>query len=503
MQASRGRSTEGSHRLPGCPSYISLPFLPIDEGMMMGDGKLLYLEFLIIAFEDYEIEGYLFTRGIWVISEEDRNTYVSRFKFTIPGEGEFKQLNKKFMTIKPGENVEGQVMRVRTDDNEIIETTAEVGAEIFNIVGGTNIAVGHFSHAEGYGTQAIGEISHSEGFYTTVIGSYSHAEGYETRAEGYGTHAEGEGTSALGNTAHSEGCNTEAKGNKSHAEGYETHAEGEASHAEGYETYATGEFSHAEGAFNSANGSCSHAEGSNSKADGEASHVEGFSNEAIGNYSHAEGSDTKAEGIGSHSEGRGTEARGNYSHAEGFMTIAMNDCQHVQGKLNIADEENKYAHIVGNGQEHTDDNISFTYTYSNAHTLDWDGNAWFQGDVTIGADNKKLATEEYVDSKEIDFTTVTIDNLNTVDKTLVGAINELELESFETKAELIHLKENALHSIDVDALKSDNLDTVDKTIVGAINEVNELIENLDDDVSDKLNKSSLWYLLLYNQMAIL
>ena len=44
----------------------------------------------------------------------------------------------------------------------------------------------------------------------------------------------------------------------------------------------------------------------------------------------------------------------------------------MQGKYNVLDSAGKYAHIVGNG-----DNI----TRSNAHTLDWDGNAWFAGSV--------------------------------------------------------------------------------------------------------------------------
>lgn len=47
--------------------------------------------------------------------------------------------------------------------------------------------------------------------------------------------------------------------------------------------------------------------------------------------------------------------------------------QHVQGKYNIADNAGKYAHIVGNG---TADNAR-----CNAHTLDWEGNAWYAGAV--------------------------------------------------------------------------------------------------------------------------
>ena len=71
----------------------------------------------------------------------------------------------------------------------------------------------------------------------------------------------------------------------------------------------------------------------------------------------------------------------------------------MQGKYNIEDTNNKYAHIVGNGIGEN--------SRSNAHTLDWNGNAWFQGDVYVGSTsgtNKdegsvKLATEEYVDTQ--------------------------------------------------------------------------------------------------------
>jgi hypothetical protein len=74
-----------------------------------------------------------------------------------------------------------------------------------------------------------------------------------------------------------------------------------------------------------------------------------------------------------HAEGYQTEASGVRSHAEGRNTIANGAEQHVQGKYNVKDTTNKYAHIVGNG---TADNKR-----SNAHTIDWDGNAWFAGTV--------------------------------------------------------------------------------------------------------------------------
>lgn len=63
-------------------------------------------------------------------------------------------------------------------------------------------------------------------------------------------------------------------------------------------------------------------------------------------------------------------------------------------------QKNLYANIIGNGQFNK---------RSNAHTLDWQGNAWYSGDVYVGSTSgtdkdkgsKKLATEEYVDNHRI------------------------------------------------------------------------------------------------------
>ena len=93
--------------------------------------------------------------------------------------------------------------------------------------------------------------------------------------------------------------------------------------------------------------------------------------EASGSYSVATGYRTVASGYASSAEGSQSKASASYSHAEGYGTIAAGYAQHVQGKYNV--EYSKYAHIVGNG--------TGSGTRSNAHTLDWDGNAWFAGDV--------------------------------------------------------------------------------------------------------------------------
>lgn len=165
----------------------------------------------------------------------------------------------------------------------------------------------------------------------TTVGEYSTAEGYGTTASNYMTHSEGHNTTASGMRSHAEGHNTTASETSSHAEGSDTTASGTSSHAEGYNTTASGI------------------------------------------SSHAEGSDTIASGISSHTEGSNTTASGTSSHAEGNRTIARGISQHVQGKYNVEDTENKYAHIVGGGTSNTE--------RKNIHTLDWEGNAVFAGDV--------------------------------------------------------------------------------------------------------------------------
>ena len=69
-------------------------------------------------------------------------------------------------------------------------------------------------------------------------------------------------------------------------------------------------------------------------------------------------------------------ASGNYSHAQNIGTIARREAQTVIGKYNV---EGTYALIVGNGTAND--------ARSNAATIDWNGNAWYAGDVTDGTGN--------------------------------------------------------------------------------------------------------------------
>jgi hypothetical protein len=90
------------------------------------------------------------------------------------------------------------------------------------------------------------------------------------------------------------------------------------------------------------------------------------------------------------------------THSEGRKTIAAGCSQHTQGEYNIIDpdynvsnphQRGRYAHIVGNGKSET--------ARSNAHTLDWDGNAWFAGDVYAGGENIKDPLTKLVTLAEI------------------------------------------------------------------------------------------------------
>lgn len=178
-------------------------------------------------------------------------------------------------------------------------------------------------------------------------------------------------SAAIGLNSHAEGYQCIAAGDASHAEGYKTFADSSAcgaSHAEGYKTRATGEYSHAEGHSTVASGCASHVEGTDTNATGWNSHAEGYYTKANRSMSHAEGNSTIADGVG--------------AHVEGNTTIAGSDYQHVQGKYNIADYNNKYAMIIGNG-------ISNNHR-ANALTVDWDGNQTIVGELYIKNSDQPL-----------------------------------------------------------------------------------------------------------------
>ena len=228
------------------------------------------------------------------------------------------------------------------------------------------------------------EISYIDSKYfdhdMTIINSIS-----MNRRGGIGTYS-----TALGGSC-------KATGHSSFANGLACEALGDYSTAVGKGSFATGEAGLSNGLMTTA-GREAFATGRYSEATGRGSLATGNSTKATGQYSLAEGQSTQATASYSHAEGLGSIATASAAHAEGNYTIAASANQHVEGKYNIEDSATKYAHIVGNGTS--------TSARSNSHTIDWNGNAWFAGDVyvssTSGIDqdegSKKLATEGYVET---------------------------------------------------------------------------------------------------------
>ena len=89
-------------------------------------------------------------------------------------------------------------------------------------------------------------------------------------------------------------------------------------------------------------------------------------------------------------EGNNTVASGSSTHAEGSNTIAASNYQHVFGKYNVADNSSTYVEIVGNGDSNT---------RSNARTLDWNGNEWINGNLTVHGASFTLGSATITESQ--------------------------------------------------------------------------------------------------------
>lgn len=308
--------------------------------------------------------------------------------------------------------------------------------------GDSTMATGPNAHTEGEQTEASGKNAHAEGGKAKAAGDHSHAEGYNTYANASASHAGGIGTRAtaeaqtvlgkynlidstqafvVGNgfaeTSRRNAMAVDWNGNaifagdvtskdgKLASENYVDNKTkdgvtkqyvdesytiagkkigttvGDRSTAEGFDNIITGSFSHTEGWNNTVKSNFSHAEGVNV-------YIEEGADAA-----HGEGIDIVIEGLYSHAEGYMTSVFGAMAHGEGVGNTVYGDAQHVQGSFSVDDEDGEYLHIVGNGNG--DD------SRSNAHTIDWSGNAWFSGDIKIGGTGyddenaKTLATQEF------------------------------------------------------------------------------------------------------------
>ena len=170
----------------------------------------------------------------------------------------------------------------------------------------------------------------------------------------------------------------------------------------GVESRATGDNTVAIGYNAQASGKESTAIGTSNTASGDYSVALGRSCTASNEYSFATGCWTSNNGIASTTLGNGSYiSQGWGAMSSGILTKAKGLGQHVFGINNIEDpatvsnysDKSTYLMIVGNGD--TGGNKS------NAYTLDWGGNGWFAGKLTVGAkpvNDMDVATKNYTDT---------------------------------------------------------------------------------------------------------
>lgn len=279
---------------------------------------------------------------------------------------------------------------------------------------------GSFSMNRKSGTN-IGYCSHAEGYDNAATANYSHAEGYYTWADGQGSHAEGYGTSiginrATGNGSHVEGGSTEAHGEYSHAEGQYTTSVGYASHSSGEYNIAAGRAQFVSGRFSIADLNENNTYVVYTKKKNDDYHMASNMGCVGDSYTFNEknglftltGNVTK---VGNSSsplvKGKYFSSSSNNSEKDriAYITTAPTSsssfdfyADELAGRLKSNENLSTFAHIVGNGAHGA--------ARSNAHTLDWEGNAWYSGDVYVGSTSgtnrdegsKKLATEEFVNT---------------------------------------------------------------------------------------------------------
>lgn len=300
-------------------------------------------------------------------------------------------------------------------------------------------AVGDYSHAEGVATVANGNYSHAEGHNAKAYGMTSHAEGSGTIAEGGTSHVEGCQTLAQGSYSHVEGYFTNESGEANHVEGVYNNVNTYASHVEGRDHYiASGDSLHVEGIGHKIDILSEVWDGNrigaslislNSMGD---SHIEVIfinkepdsSGGAIAGelypikYPNLTQSQTSIVSLtiepGKKYLGSIITRKSNSTTKIPFVLEAITSSTfniyakhdlhlpdsnlidislthvlvsqktwnspgaHIQGCYSNLSNDKRYLHIVGNGTEEL---------AKNAHTLDWDGNAMFAGDIQFKYNN--------------------------------------------------------------------------------------------------------------------
>jgi hypothetical protein len=236
-----------------------------------------------------------------------------------------------------------------TDDLQDIRNMINNKMDIENPVGFGSFSMNRKASSD------IGEFSSAEGFDTTAAGNYSKAEGYMTEVNSAHTHVQGK-------------YNIDPDGRYSIIEECDCTL-GPLQSTIYY--YYSSSYTFSAGYFKLVNGTSVRFSGLNNLPRGV--YIAGSSYNTTSLYMLTD------ESVKSTSSSSTT-----YTHVTKLSSVPTYD------------RLGHYAHIVGNGTSEEE--------RSNAHTLDWEGNAWYAGDVYVGSDSgtskdegsKKLATEDFV-----------------------------------------------------------------------------------------------------------
>ena len=129
-----------------------------------------------------------------------------------------------------------------------------------------------------------------------------------------------------------------------------------------------------------------------------------------------------------------------YAVAIGTNLIAASKWQTVFGKYNAPDDTGHLAYIFGNGTN---------AKRSNAHTMDWKGNAWYAGKIKIGG------------SSESDEAAMEVATTDFVEKQVKGYVSEEVLKSVFATFTIVplvagitaNIKVKPLYDIGIDAFE--------------------------------------------------
>lgn len=267
--------------------------------------------------------------------------------------------------------------------------------------------VSESSEGTGQGSIAFGENVDAPGNAAVAfnsgraVGDYSAAIGYYVQANAMGSFATGAGGIADGKFAHADGMSTTAVGDYAHSEGFQTGAYGEASHAEGYGTLADAMYMHAEGVVNRPIYSyypdwvknTSYAVGDKVNY-----HNGGYECIVANNDSYFKSANWQYIGPGVGCAYPKWVSGNSYAkddcvtntieyygqtYTRGYKcTVANDDSEFDFAKWQTLPSNGPVAFVIGNQDTYNANH----YGGSNAFRVDWDGNAYLNGDLRIGCE---------------------------------------------------------------------------------------------------------------------